>query len=58
MPRAWTVGLDLRIDAPHLDRKPGAIGLTGKGSHLPVFESVLNGRKQPLLDLTPIFGQR
>jgi hypothetical protein len=49
---------DLRIDAPHLDRKPGAIGSTGKGSHLPAFESMLNSRKQPLLDLTPIFGQR
>lgn len=49
---------EFRIDAPHLDRKPGAIGSNGKGSRLPDFEGMLGGRKQPLLDLTPIFGQR
>jgi hypothetical protein len=49
---------ELRVDAPHLDRKPGAIGLNGKGSLLPDFEGILGGRKQSLLDLTPIFGQR
>jgi hypothetical protein len=49
---------ELRIDAPHLDRKPGAIGLNGKGSQLLDFECILGGRKQSLLDLTPIFGQR
>ena len=49
---------ELRIDAPHLDREPGAIGLNGKSSLLPDFEGVLGGRKQSFLDLTPIFGQR
>jgi hypothetical protein len=49
---------ELRTDAPHLELKPGAIGITGNGSHLPAFKGVLSGRKQPFLDLTPIFGER
>jgi hypothetical protein len=49
---------ELRIDTPHLDRNPGAIGLNGKGSLLPDFEGMLGGRKQSLLEMTPIFGQR
>jgi hypothetical protein len=32
--------------------------LNGNGSLLPDFEGMLGGRKQSLLDLTPIFGQR
>jgi hypothetical protein len=47
-----------RADAPHLELKPGAIGFAGNGSHLPAFKGVLSGRKQPFLDLTPIFGER
>jgi hypothetical protein len=49
---------ELRADAPHLELEPGAIGFTGNGAHSPAFKGVLSGRKQPFLDLTPIFGQR
>jgi hypothetical protein len=47
-----------RIDTPHLDRKPGGIGITVKAKSHPVLDKVLGGRSSTLLDLTPIFGQQ
>jgi hypothetical protein len=48
---------DLRVDAPHLDRKPGGIGITGKATGHPVLERVLRGRNSTLMNLSPIFGK-
>ncbi len=47
-----------RIDTPHLDRKPGGIGTTGKVTSQPVFERMLAGRNSTLLNLAPIFGEK
>ena len=45
-----------RIDTPHLDRKPGGIGMTGKMKSHPVLDRVLGGRNSNLMNLSPIFG--
>ena len=45
-----------RIDTPHLDRKPGGIGVAGKAKSHPVLDRVLGGRNSNLMNLSPIFG--
>ena len=47
-----------RIDTPHVDRKPGGIGMAGPTKSHPVLERVLGGRNSTLLNLTPIFGEQ
>ena len=49
---------EFRIDTPHVDRKPGGIGITGKAKSHPVLERVLTGRNSTLLNLSPIFGEQ
>jgi hypothetical protein len=49
---------ELRVDTPHVDCKPGAIGTTNRKPSHPALERVLGGKKPTLLDLSPIFGER
>jgi hypothetical protein len=44
-----------RIDTPHLDHKPGRIGVGGKAKSHPVLDRVLGGRNSTLMNLSPIF---
>jgi hypothetical protein len=47
---------EVRIDTPHLDRKPGGIGITDNAKSHPALERVLGGRNSNLMNLSPIFG--
>ena len=49
---------EVRIDTPHVERKPVAVGITGKTKSHPALERVLRGRNSNLLNLTPIFGEK
>ena len=46
---------EVRIDTPHLDRKPGGIGTNGKVKSHPVLDRVLSGRNSNLMNLSSIF---
>ena len=48
----------VRIDTPHVERKPVAVGITGKTKSHPVLEQVLGGRPATLMNLSPIFGEK
>jgi hypothetical protein len=47
---------EVRIDTPHVDRKPGGIGITGKAKSHPALERVQGGGTSNLMNLSPIFG--
>jgi hypothetical protein len=49
---------EVRIDTPHIERKPVAAGITGKTKSHPVVERVLGGRPATLMNLSPIFGEK
>jgi hypothetical protein len=46
-----------RIDMPHLERKGGAIGITGKRRIHPALHRLQSGRSSTVLDLSSIFGK-
>ena len=48
---------EVRIDTPHVERKPSGIGNTGKEKIHSVLERALGGRNAALMNLTPIFGE-
>ena len=49
---------DIRIDTPHLDRKPSGTGIAGNPTGHPIIDRVLRGQKATLLDVTPILGKK
>ncbi len=55
-PKHRDAAKEVRIDTPHLDRKPGGIGTTGKVTSHPVLDRVLGGQKSNLMNLSSIFG--
>jgi hypothetical protein len=48
---------EFRIDTPHLERKAGAIGITGNDKMHPALHRLMTGRQSTLLDLSGIFGK-
>jgi hypothetical protein len=46
-----------RIDTPHLERKAGEIGITGKEKMHPALHRLQTGRERTLLDLSSILGK-
>ena len=46
-----------RTDMPHLDRKPGGIGITAKPKSHPVLDRVLGGQNSNLMNLSSIFDK-
>ncbi len=46
-----------RIDTPHLDRKPGGIGVAAKVKSHPVLDRVLGGQNSNLMNLSSIFDK-
>jgi hypothetical protein len=46
-----------RIDMPHLDRKAGGVGITGKEKMHPALQRLLSGRERTLLDLSSFFDR-
>jgi hypothetical protein len=53
----WDGHKEFRIDTPHIGRKTGGFGITGKEKMHPAFHRLLTGPEQALLDLAPIFGK-
>jgi hypothetical protein len=49
---------ELRIDTPHLERKVGEIGITGKEKMHPALRRLQTGRERTLLDLSSIFDSQ
>ena len=49
---------EFRIDTPHVERKPGGIGITGKVKVDPDLLRPRSGRNSTLMDLSPIFGEQ
>jgi hypothetical protein len=50
-------GKELRIDTPHVERKPGGGGITGKEKIHSGIRRLQTGRESTLMDLSPIFGR-
>jgi hypothetical protein len=50
-------GNGVRIDAPHVERKPVGGGITGKTKSHPALERVLGGRNSNLMNLSAIFDK-
>ena len=48
---------EFRIDTPHVERKAGRIGITGKEKMHPALHRMLTGQGSTLLDLSSIFGK-
>jgi hypothetical protein len=46
-----------RIDTPHLDRKTGGVGITGKEKMHPALQRLHSGRERTLLDLSSFFDR-
>jgi hypothetical protein len=49
---------EFRIDTPHVDRKTGGFGITGKQKMHPALHRALTGRESALLDMSAIFGKQ
>jgi hypothetical protein len=49
---------EFRIDTPHLDRKAGGSGITGKAKMHPALHRLQTGRGSTLLDLSSIFDSQ
>jgi hypothetical protein len=47
---------DVRIDTPHVERKPGGGGITGKEKIHSGIRRLQTGQESTLMDLSPIFG--
>jgi hypothetical protein len=50
-------GKGVRIDAPHVERKPVGGGITGKTKSHPALERALGGRNSNLMNLSAIFDR-
>jgi hypothetical protein len=50
-------GKGVRIDAPHVERKPVGGGITGKTKSHPALERALGGRNANLMNLSSIFDK-
>jgi hypothetical protein len=53
----WDGHKEFRIDTPHLDRKAGGVGITGKEKIHPALQRLLSGRERTLLDLSSFFDR-
>jgi hypothetical protein len=53
----WDGHKEFRIDTPHLDRKAGGVGITGKEKMHLVLQRLLFGRERTLLDLSSFFDR-